>query len=185
MEWRWFDNIIMFFIIINSLCMASYDYLDEEAPRNKTLNTLFDVFSLIFTIEAIIKIIALGLIFGKRTYLRDPWNVIDFAIVATGIVDLGSVYLGWDFVNLKSLRVLRILRPLKGIKTIPSLRKQVTALLRSVMGLVNVSVFLLFIFILFGIMGLQWFSGSIYYACRVTEEPIEGALVWERSPLAE
>ena len=93
-------------------------------------------------------------------------------------------YIGGNFISLKSLRVLRILRPLKGIKTIPSLRKQVAALLRSVMGLVNVSVFLLFIFILFGIMGLQWFSGSIFYACRVTSAPIPGELVWEKSPLA-
>ena len=112
------------------------------------------MFSGLFTLEAIIKIIALGFIFGKRTYLRDPWNVIDFLIVVTAVLDLGQGYFGWNFVSLKSLRVLRILRPLKGIKTIPSLRKQVTALLRSVMGLVNVSVFLLFIFILFGIVGL-------------------------------
>ena len=34
MEWRWFDNIIMLFIIVNSICMAAYDYLDEDAPAN-------------------------------------------------------------------------------------------------------------------------------------------------------
>ena len=33
-------------------------------------------------------------------------------------------------------------------------------------------------------MGLQWFSGSIFYACRVTSAPIPGELVWEKSPLA-
>ena len=66
----------------------------------------------------------------------------------------------------------------------PILRKQVTALLKSVMGLVNVTVFLLFIFVLFGIMGLQWFSGSIFYACRTTSEPLPGAKVWEKTPLA-
>ena len=137
-----------------------------------------------FTIEAVIKIIALGFIFGRRTYLRDPWNVIDFFIVITAVLQFCLEYFGWDFVSLKALRVLRILRPLKGLKTVPSLRIQVTVLLRSITGLVNVAFFLLFIFILFGIMGLQWFSGSIYYACRTTEAPLPGATVWERSPLA-
>ena len=187
MEWRWFDNLIMLFIILNSIGMANYDYIDDKAVMNIYLNAIFNVFSLIFTLEAAIKIIALGFVFGKNTYLRDPWNVIDFFIVVTGLMDFLQGFIG-DVVSLKSLRVLRILRPLKGIKTMPILRKQVAALLRSVMGLVNVSVFLLFIFILFGIMGLQWFSGSIYYACRTTEFPVgmpDGSFVWERSPLAE
>lgn len=183
MEWRWFDNAIMVFILLNSIGMANYDYINDEAILNRYLDAIFNVFSLVFTLEAIIKIIALGFVFGKNTYLRDPWNVIDFLIVVTGVFDLLEGIVG-GAVSLKSLRVLRILRPLKGIKTMPILRKQVAALLRSVMGLVNVSVFLLFIFILFGIMGLQWFSGAIFYACRTTPEPLPGATVWERSPLA-
>ena len=80
--------------------------------------------------------------------------------------------------------MLRILRPLRGISKLPTLRKQVAALLKSVSGLVNVVIFLLFFFILFGIMGLQWFSGSVYYACRTTPEPLPDAKVWEKSDLA-
>jgi len=44
-----------------------------------------------------------------------------------------------------------------------------------------VAIFLLFIFMLFGIMGLQWFGDTLYYSCRVTAEPLPGALVWEKS----
>ena len=86
MEWRWFDRIIMTLIIINSICMAFYNYIDDEAPENKVLDRIFEGFSVLFTIEAIIKIIALGFIFGKKTYLRDAWNVIDFFIVVTAIL---------------------------------------------------------------------------------------------------
>jgi len=74
MEWPWFDRIIMTLILINSLCMAFYDYIDDDAPNNKVLDKVFEVFSLLFTIEALIKIIALGFIFGKHSYLHDPWN---------------------------------------------------------------------------------------------------------------
>ena len=38
MEWKWFDNIIMGLIIINSICMGAYNYLDENAPKNQILN---------------------------------------------------------------------------------------------------------------------------------------------------
>lgn len=44
------------------------------------------VFSSVFIIEAILKIISLGFLFnGKTSYLRDWWNVLDFLIVASSI----------------------------------------------------------------------------------------------------
>jgi len=42
-------------------------------------------FTVSFTIEAIIKIMALGLIFGKTSYLRDAWNWLDFIVVVTSL----------------------------------------------------------------------------------------------------
>jgi len=53
------------------------------------------------------------------------------------------------------------------MKTIPSLRKQVDTLLMALRGLANVLIFLSFVFMVFSIVGLQWFSGSTHYACRV------------------
>ena len=55
---------------------------------------------------------------------------------------------------MRALRTLRILRPLKAMKTVPSLRKQIDALIDSVKGLVNVLVFLGFIFMIFSVVGL-------------------------------
>ena len=57
--------------------------------------------------------------------------------------------------NLKSLRILRTLRPLKSINAIPSMRRLVSALIGSLPDLANVTIFLSFIIILFGILGLQ------------------------------
>lgn len=39
-------------------------------------------------IEAAIKIIVLGFIVSKGSYLRDAWNVLDFAIVIFSIGDI-------------------------------------------------------------------------------------------------
>ena len=112
----------MVFIILNSIGMANYDYINDDAAMNDFLNAVFNIFSLVFTLEAVIKIIALGFAFGKKTYLKDPWNVIDFVIVITALLEFFQGFIG-VVVSLKSLRVLRILRPLKGIKTMPILRK--------------------------------------------------------------
>lgn len=149
----------MLCIAANSVAMACTDYSGKNEQLNSRLDIAGLTFSVIFTIEALLKIIAMGFVMSKKSYLRSPWNILDFVIVLAGVVEVLFEYV-FSFataLNLKSLRTLRVLRPLKGAKTIPSLRKQVSALLESVLGLVNVLVFLLFIFVLFGIMGLQWF----------------------------
>jgi hypothetical protein len=82
--------------------------------------------------------------------------------------------------NLKALRTFRVLRPLRSINAVPSkifhlilgMRRLIGSLLSSLPALANVVVFLIFVFILFGILGVQQFSGALYSRCRLTEIPI-------------
>ena len=41
-------------------------------------------FLIIYTVEMILKVIALGFIMEKNSYLRDPWNILDFIVVFFG-----------------------------------------------------------------------------------------------------
>lgn len=41
-------------------------------------------FLIIYTIELILKVIALGFVMEKNSYLRDPWNILDFIVVFFG-----------------------------------------------------------------------------------------------------
>ena len=52
------------------------------------------------------------------------------------------------------------------------MRKLVSALLHAVPDFFNVAAFLLFIFILFAILGVYQYNGILYNACRTTEDPI-------------
>ena len=70
------------------------------------------------------------------------------------------------------MRTIRVLRPLKSINAIESMRKLVASLKKSIPALVNVVFFLVFIFILFGIMGTANYSGALYARCRISETPI-------------
>lgn len=51
---------------------------------NKTLQIIGDFLSAAFLFEALIKILGMGFIFHKNSYLRDPWNALDFLIVLIG-----------------------------------------------------------------------------------------------------
>ena len=44
------------------------------------------VFLGVFTLEAILKIIAYGFVMHPGAYLRNGWNILDFVIVAVGWV---------------------------------------------------------------------------------------------------
>lgn len=139
-----------------------------QSTWNKDINLIGDVFVLIFLAEALLKITALGFVCGHKTYLRNGWNVLDFTILTVGIIDFALYRINiLSDVNLTVIRTLRVLRPLKGLKIIPSLRKQIQALIKSIRILGSVLIFLQFIFLLFSIVGLQLFVNDLHYACRV------------------
>ena len=61
-----------------------------------------------------IKIFSMGFVLNKKSYLRDPWNFLDFIIVITSLLP----YVINLKVSLKPLRVFRVLRPLRTITKI-------------------------------------------------------------------
>lgn len=132
------------------------------------------VFTVIYTTEALLKVIAFGFVVHKRSYLRkQPWNVFDFIIVMIGLIQLLPAV-----PNLKAIRVLRVLRPLRTINAVPSMKRLVTTLLISLpsMGYL-VSMIMFFIYVT-AILGMQFFSKSLYKRCRKTEEPFLNGTDW-------
>lgn len=67
---------------------------------------------------------------------------------------------------------MRILRPLRNINSIKGMRELVGSLLDALPDLANVVIFLLFIIILFAILGLQLFMGVFENRCRMTKQPV-------------
>lgn len=88
---KWFDRFVTLCIILNSIMLASKEYNNNydkgyESPRNAVLEQLDLVFSAIFLVECVCKIIAMGFVVSKKSYLRDWWNVLDFFIVLVSVV---------------------------------------------------------------------------------------------------
>jgi hypothetical protein len=115
-----FDSFVMFFILGNCLILIlekEYDECDEsvnDGCKESTADTWFYfdlVFTIVFTLEMLCKMIAHGLINKPKGYFRDNWNYLDFAIVLEGVI--GLCISSDETGVIKSIRVLRILRPLR------------------------------------------------------------------------
>ena len=118
-------------------------------------------FTIVFTIEMLVKMIASGVYFEQEAYLKDGWNVMDFVVVVVSLVSLipgmGS--------NVSALRVIRVLRPLRTLSVLPGMRTLIGTMIRSVPMIGNVLLFCIFFFIIFGIFGLQVFRGALRNRC--------------------
>ncbi|XP_065483195.1 sodium channel protein type 5 subunit alpha-like [Caloenas nicobarica] len=154
-----FTYFIMCTIITNCVFMA----LTESAKSSSSplWNKYVEfTFTGIYTFESLIKILARGFCLNEFTFLRDPWNWLDFSVIVMAYVGafskLGSVSV---------LRTFRVLRALKTISVVPGLKIIVGALIQSVKKLANVMILTVFCLSVFALIGLQLFKGNLRQKC--------------------
>ncbi|XP_066274287.1 sodium channel protein type 4 subunit alpha-like isoform X2 [Branchiostoma lanceolatum] len=119
------------------------------------------VFTGIYTLEMLVKVIARGFILTKFTYLRDPWNWLDFLVVCLAFVTFSLSDLG----NLTGIRTFRVLRALKTISIVPGLKTIVNALLKSMKMLGEVMLLIVFCLTVFALFALQVYLGVLRHKC--------------------
>ncbi|CAF0840530.1 unnamed protein product [Rotaria sordida] len=150
-----FSTLVMLTILTNCVFMTL-----KNVPEVNEY-----IFTTIYTLEALIKCIARGFILQKYTYLRDPWNWLDFIVITlayvTFFIDLGNVAV---------LRTFRVLRALKTVAVVPGLKTIVGALIQSFISLRDVSVLSTFILSIFALIGLQLYMGVLRQKCVPTYE---------------
>uniref|UniRef100_A0A8D0HSQ7 Sodium channel protein n=1 Tax=Sphenodon punctatus TaxID=8508 RepID=A0A8D0HSQ7_SPHPU len=117
-------------------------------------------FTGIYTFESLIKILARGFCLNQFTFLRDPWNWLDFCVVIMAYVGAFTNLSGFEV-----LRMFRVLRALKTISIIPGLKVIVGALIQSVKKLADVMILTVFCLSVFALIGLQLFKGNLKHKC--------------------
>uniref|UniRef100_A0A2K6FTE4 Voltage-dependent L-type calcium channel subunit alpha n=1 Tax=Propithecus coquereli TaxID=379532 RepID=A0A2K6FTE4_PROCO len=146
------------------------------------------LFLIIFTVEAFLKVIAYGLLFHPNAYLRNGWNLLDFIIVVVGLFSaileqatkadganaLGGKGAGFD---VKALRAFRVLRPLRLVSGVPSLQVVLNSIIKAMVPLLHIALLVLFVIIIYAIIGLELFMGKMHKTCYnlegVTDVPAE------------
>ena len=153
-----FENFIIFLILFSSCTLAIDNPLDQPSSILQALDVIMTI---IFGLEMVIKVISLGFILHKGSYLRNGWNVLDFVIVVISFMALAGVGPGKA---LRALRTVRVLRPLRMVKRLPELQLVVNALMNSVPAVANVLLICFLFFLIFAILGVNLFKGK-FYAC--------------------
>uniref|UniRef100_A0A8K9XD42 Voltage-dependent L-type calcium channel subunit alpha n=1 Tax=Oncorhynchus mykiss TaxID=8022 RepID=A0A8K9XD42_ONCMY len=139
------------------------------------------LFLIVFTVEAFLKVIAYGLLFHPNAYLRNGWNLLDFIIVVVGLfsaileqatkVDggtpIGGKAAGFD---VKALRAFRVLRPLRLVSGVPSLQVVLNSIIKAMVPLLHIALLVLFVIIIYAIIGLELFMGKMHRTCFYNRE---------------
>ncbi|XP_037832705.1 voltage-dependent L-type calcium channel subunit alpha-1D isoform X2 [Kryptolebias marmoratus] len=189
-EWKPFDIFILLSIFANCVALAIYIPFpgDDSNSTNQELETVEYAFLIIFTIETFLKIIAYGLVMHQNSYVRNGWNMLDFVIVIVGLFSVvlemitkdadsggqsGGKPGGFD---VKALRAFRVLRPLRLVSGVPSLQVVLNSIIKAMVPLLHIALLVLFVIIIYAIIGLELFIGKMHATCFVIKT---GALVEE------
>ena len=159
----YFDNVVMFCIVLNTVTM-SMTHFGQEDTFTSRMRICSIVFLSIFTVEAVLKLATFG-----KSYFRDPWNTFDFIVVATSLI-LGEILPLLPMLNVDNLRwgsqlirVLRVGRLLKLVNRLQTMRELFSTLLLTMPALGNITALLSLLFIIFAIVGVQLFGKVAYY----------------------
>ncbi|KHJ42280.1 voltage gated calcium channel IQ domain protein [Trichuris suis] len=172
-----FEWLILTMICANCLALAFYQPYPnfDSDTRNMILEQLEYAFVIIFTIESALKIIAHGFVLHPGAYLRNGWNVLDFVIVVVGNCSTLFAFLNIPNVDVKALRAFRVLRPLRLVSGVPSLQIVLNSILQAMVPLFHVALLVLFVIIIYAVMGLELFCGKLNRTCvdANTGEPVD------------
>uniref|UniRef100_A0A8C4IVU9 Voltage-dependent calcium channel alpha-1 subunit IQ domain-containing protein n=1 Tax=Dicentrarchus labrax TaxID=13489 RepID=A0A8C4IVU9_DICLA len=180
-EWPYPYYMILATITANCVVLALEQHLpgEDKTPMAKRLEKTEPYFIGIFCFEAGIKLVALGFVFHKGSYLRNGWNVMDFIVVLSGILATAGAHMNIP-VDLRTLRAVRVLRPLKLVSGIPSLQIVLKSIMKAMIPLLQIGLLLFFAILMFAIIGLEFYSGKLHntfnnyslaFACGVRKCP--------------
>ena len=146
-ESRAFNLLITIVIVINAIVLGL-----ETSPRVMSaagpVLLAIDAAALwIFTFE-----IGLKLWLYRSRFLRDGWNIFDFAIVAIAWLPAAG--------PLAVLRALRILRVLRLMSIVPQMRTVVGALFKALPGMGSILAVLILVFYVAAVMATKLFGAA-------------------------
>ncbi|KAG8554629.1 hypothetical protein GDO81_003850 [Engystomops pustulosus] len=178
-EWKPFDILILMTIFANCVALGVYIPFpeDDSNTANHNLEQVEYIFLIIFTVESFLKIIAYGLVMHPSAYIRNGWNLLDFVIVVIGLFSVileqfshkqGDAHHmsgkpgGFD---VKALRAFRVLRPLRLVSGVPSLHIVLNSIMKAMVPLLHIALLVLFVIIIYAIIGLELFIGRMHKTC--------------------
>ncbi|XP_051949885.1 calcium channel, voltage-dependent, L type, alpha 1S subunit, b [Xyrauchen texanus] len=177
----YFEYLMFFLIMLNTLCLGM-QHCNQSDHITKLSGTLNLIFTVLFTGEMIVKLIA----FKAKGYFGDPWNVFDFVIVIGSIVDVVLSELDaalessgglWCLhgcaeinpmqaiadaenvrVSITFFRLFRVLRLIKLLNRSEGIRNLLWTFIKSFQALPHVGLLIVMLFFIYAVIGMQMFG---------------------------
>ncbi|QFZ24684.1 ion transporter [Saccharothrix syringae] len=144
---RRFQRFVIGVIVVNAVVLGCETSAALVAAHGDLLAALDRTALVFFVLELVARLYA-----HRTRFFRDPWNAFDLAVVAVSVFPAAG--------PLSVLRSLRVLRALRLVSAVPSMRRVVTALVRSVPGLLSLTGLLVLLLYVGGVVAVNLFRHS-------------------------
>ncbi|XP_056590585.1 calcium channel, voltage-dependent, P/Q type, alpha 1A subunit, b isoform X13 [Triplophysa dalaica] len=148
-----FEYSIMTLIALNTIVLMM-KYKGASEAYDDVLKYLNIVFTTLFFMECILKLIA----FGIKNYCRDAWNIFDFVSVIGSVTDILVTEIVENFINLSFLRLFRAARLIKLLRQGGTIRILLWTFVQSFKALPYVCLLIAILFFIYAIIGMQLFG---------------------------
>ncbi|KAG9471220.1 hypothetical protein GDO78_015428 [Eleutherodactylus coqui] len=163
----YFEYLMFVLILLNTICLAMQHY-GQSCSFKEAMNILNMVFTGLFTVEMILKLIA----FKPKGYFSDPWNVFDFLIVIGSVVDviLSETNTGEHAqchnmqgeensrISITFFRLFRVMRLVKLLSRGEGIRTLLWTFIKSFQALPYVALLIVMLFFIYAVIGMQVFG---------------------------
>ncbi|XP_043976788.1 calcium channel, voltage-dependent, L type, alpha 1D subunit, a isoform X10 [Gambusia affinis] len=163
-----FEYIMFVLIMLNTLCLAVQHY-GQSALFNYVMDILNMVFTAVFTVEMVLKLIA----FKPRHYFADAWNTFDALIVVGSVVDIAITEVNPTEtpqvdemgntedsarISITFFRLFRVMRLVKLLSRGEGIRTLLWTFIKSFQALPYVALLIAMLFFIYAVIGMQVFG---------------------------
>uniref|UniRef100_A0A3B3TTE5 Calcium channel, voltage-dependent, L type, alpha 1D subunit, a n=1 Tax=Poecilia latipinna TaxID=48699 RepID=A0A3B3TTE5_9TELE len=154
-----FEYIMFVLIMLNTLCLAVQHY-GQSALFNYVMDILNMVFTAVFTVEMVLKLIA----FKPRHYFADAWNTFDALIVVGSVVDIAITEVNAHLtqsiarISITFFRLFRVMRLVKLLSRGEGIRTLLWTFIKSFQALPYVALLIAMLFFIYAVIGMQVFG---------------------------
>ncbi|WP_306746462.1 ion transporter [Saccharothrix yanglingensis] len=146
-EGKRFQRFVIGVIVVNAITLGCETSSAAVAAFGGLLSAVDNVAPAIFVVELAARLYA-----HRLAFFRDPWNCFDLVVVGVSPLPAAG--------PLSVVRSLRILRALRLVSMVPSMRRVVSALVRSIPGLLSLTGLLLLVLYAGSVVAINLFRSS-------------------------
>ena len=153
----YFDGFILFVIILNTFCQAMDQYPDLDSYYLNLLQLANYIFTVIFTVEVIFKMIGLGV----RCFFQEKFNQFDLVIVIISLLEMEMDNSEGQGV-FSAMRAFRLFKIFKLFK-VGDLRILIDSIAFTMTSISDYVILLCLFIYVFALIGMSFFAGALKF----------------------